>query len=159
MNTTNHFHHWMRGVNANVVLVLNCFPEWWVSPIEIHGEVYYHHSPTPESLLTVQSSPFFLPYPPRIDNNFLKHLCLLAPARVRSFLSFQLEKFVENGGHRDDWLHHTIDVIRAFLKKVESRSSKPSNFWDSSEIAKAYRLNTYTALSLLGQKEFSCSDQ
>ena len=160
MNTTNRFsrfHHWMRGVNANVVLTLNCFPEWWVSPVNIHGEVYYHHSPTPESLLTVQSSPFFLPYPRRIDNNFLKHLCLLAPARVRSYLSFQLQKFVENGGDRDDWLHHTTNIITAFLENAESVSSKSSNFWDSSEIVRAYRLNTYAALGLLGQKEFACN--
>lgn len=159
MNTPesfNRFHHWARGANAKLLLSINHLPQWRTSAIDLHGIVYYHHSSSPENSLVVKSSPFFLPYPRRIDNDFLKHLCLLPLSEIQAFLSRQLQEFIAKGGDRNDWLHHTIELIIDFLEYSENLSSDSSNFWDSNEIAKSHRQNTFAALALLGQREFAC---
>ena len=151
-NTFNCYHHWARGANATLTLAFNHLPQWWTDTIDLHGEVYYQHSPTPEDSLVVKSSPLFLPYPQRIDNNFLKHLCLLFSDDVHALLAFQLQYFVAVGGDRDDWLRHTKDIIVDFLENSEQLSSHPLNFWGSRKIARTYRQNTYAALDLIGAK-------
>ena len=151
-NTFNRFHHWIRGANATLLLCTNHLPQWWTDTVDLHGELYYHHSPTPKSHLTIYSSPFYVPFPRRNDNNFLKHLCLLSEDVVSTFLLSQSRKFVEKGGNLNDWLDHTKNIIIDFLENSAQLSSNPLNFWCNSKIAKSYQQNTYRALALIDTK-------
>ena len=110
--------------------------------IDFLGDLYYDQLNSYRSPFTI-SSPYFVMFPTRNDNLFLKKLCLLNSESITDYLSYYYDVYE---GSTDEWLDHTEKIISEFLEKSQRLSPHPMNFWMSRTIVRNYLQNTYWAL-------------
>lgn len=71
------------------------------------------------------------------------------------FMKIQLAKFEHDGGNKEEWLNHTEKTIIQFIKKANSLTPHPWNFWGNVYTVRNYTANTQQALVWIRKERYT----